>query len=75
MGILIDTNVLSELHKGARCDPHVTDWYAGVSESDIYVSVIVLGEIRRGTELLPFKTGSFPVALFAPSQKPFVAVT
>jgi len=52
MGLLIDTNVLSELRKGARCDPHVTDWYAGVSESDIFVSVIVLGEIRRGTELL-----------------------
>ena len=52
MGLLIDTNVLSELRKGARCDPHVTDWYAGVSESDIFVSVIVLGEIRRGTDLL-----------------------
>ena len=52
MGFLIDTNVLSELRKGVRCDPHVREWYAGVSESDIYLSVIVLGEIRRGAELL-----------------------
>lgn len=52
MGLLIDTNVLSELRKKERCDPRVRDWFAGISESDIYVSVIVLGEIRRGAELL-----------------------
>lgn len=52
MGFLIDTNILSELRKGQRCDPQVRAWYEGIAESDIYVSVIVLGEIRRGTELL-----------------------
>lgn len=52
MGFLIDTNVLSELRKKERCDPRVRDWYAGIAESDIYISVVVLGEIRRGAELL-----------------------
>ncbi|MBK7953624.1 MAG: type II toxin-antitoxin system VapC family toxin [Candidatus Accumulibacter sp.] len=52
MGFLIDTNVLAELRKGERGDPGVQAWYAGISSSDIYVSVIVLGEIRRGAELL-----------------------
>lgn len=52
MGFLIDTNVLAELRKGQRGDPGVRAWFDGVDESSIHVSVIVLGEIRRGTELL-----------------------
>ena len=52
MGFLIDTNILAELRKRERCNPSVCHWYAGVAESDIYISVIVLGEIRRGVELL-----------------------
>lgn len=52
MGYLIDTNILAELRKGERGDQHVRAWYSGISASDIYVSVIVLGEIRRGAELL-----------------------
>lgn len=52
MGFLIDTNILSELRKGERGDQRVRTWYSGISASDIHVSVIVLGEIRRGAELL-----------------------
>lgn len=52
MGFLIDTNILSELRKGERADQQVRTWYASISVSDIQVSVIVLGEIRRGAELL-----------------------
>ena len=52
MGFLIDTNVLSELRKGQRACPHVTAWYASVAEEDIYLSVLVVGEIRRGIENL-----------------------
>lgn len=52
MGFLIDTNILSELRKGERADQQVRTWYASISVSDIHVSVIVLGEIRRGAELL-----------------------
>ncbi len=52
MGFLIDTNILAELRKHKRSNPGVCHWYAGVKESEIYISVIVLGEIRRGVELL-----------------------
>ena len=52
MEFLIDTNVLAELRKGDRGDPGVQAWCTGIASSDIYVSVVVLGEIRRGAELL-----------------------
>lgn len=49
---LVDTNVLSELRKGVRCDPAVARWADGVSDESMYTSVLVLGEIRRGVERL-----------------------
>ena len=50
MNYLLDTNVISEIRKGDRCNRHVADWYAGIGDRDIYLSVLVLGEIRRGVE-------------------------
>ena len=50
MTYLVDTNVFSELRKGDRCDPHVAGWFAGVDEEDLNLSVLVIGEIRRGIE-------------------------
>ncbi len=50
MSYLIDTNVISELHRGVRCDPNVLRWKSGVADDDLYVSVLVLGEIRKGVE-------------------------
>jgi hypothetical protein len=47
---LIDTNVISELRKGARTDRHVVDWFAGLAEDDLYLSVLTIGEIRKGIE-------------------------
>lgn len=49
-GFLIDTNVLSELRKESRCDPSVRDWIARTDAEELFVSVLVLGEIRRGIE-------------------------
>ncbi len=51
MSFLIDTNIVSEIRKGNRCDPAVAAWWAGVAEDDLRVSVLVLGEIRKGVEL------------------------
>jgi toxin FitB len=48
---LIDTNIISEVRKGDRCDPHVSAWYASISDGDIFLSTLVLGEIRKGIEL------------------------
>ncbi|HKA36964.1 MAG TPA: type II toxin-antitoxin system VapC family toxin [Thermoanaerobaculia bacterium] len=50
MSYLIDTNVLSELRKGARCDARVARWFGGLPSDDIYLSVLAVGEIRRGVE-------------------------
>lgn len=52
MSYLVDTNILSELRKGGRCDPHVSAWLDGVRPAELFVSVLSLGEIRRGIELL-----------------------
>jgi len=49
---LIDTNVISELRKGTRTNAHVARWYASVDANDLYLSVLVLGEIRKGVEKL-----------------------
>ena len=51
MKYLVDTNVISEIRKGARCNPGVSAWYATVTDEDLCLSVLVLGEIRKGIEL------------------------
>lgn len=50
MSYLIDTNVISEVRKGAKCDPNVAAWWSSVDDAEIYLSVLVLGEIRKGIE-------------------------
>jgi predicted nucleic acid-binding protein len=47
---LLDTNVISEIPKGSDSNPHVAGWYDSIDEASIYVSVLVLGEIRKGIE-------------------------
>ncbi|MBV9739121.1 MAG: type II toxin-antitoxin system VapC family toxin [Hyphomicrobiales bacterium] len=51
MSYLFDTNIISEIRKGARSDPHVSAWYASIADEDIFLSTLVLGEIRKGIEL------------------------
>ncbi|MGO8834377.1 MAG: type II toxin-antitoxin system VapC family toxin [Roseiarcus sp.] len=51
MSYLIDTNIISEVRKGDRCDPHVSAWYASIADDDLFLSTLVLGEIRKGAEL------------------------
>jgi len=48
---LIDTNIISEVRKGARCDTRVSAWYASIADEDLFLSTLVLGEIRKGVEL------------------------
>ena len=49
---LLDTNVLSELRKGERADPGVRQWVEGLPDEELFTSVVVVGELRRGVELL-----------------------
>lgn len=51
MRSLIDTNVISEIRKGVRCDPKVSAWYSSLEDGDLFLSTLVLGEIRRGIEM------------------------
>lgn len=48
---LLDTNVLSEVRKPRR-DPGVDRWLQGVRVEDLFLSVLTLGEVRRGIERL-----------------------
>lgn len=49
---LLDTNVVSELRKGTRADAGVSAWIASIDDRELYLSVLVLGEIRQGVERL-----------------------
>lgn len=50
MSYLLDTNVISELRKGERADTNVKKWFGGLEAGEIYLSVLTIGEIRRGVE-------------------------
>lgn len=50
MNYLLDTNIISEVRKGAKCNPNVAAWYDSIDDGDVYLSVLVLGEIRKGIE-------------------------
>ena len=52
MGYLIDTNVLSEAVKSAA-DPGVREWLGSLPTTRGFLSVLTLGEITRGVELVP----------------------
>ncbi len=51
-GSLLDTNVISELVK-PKPDPAVTRWIDATDESLLFLSVLTLGEIRKGIVSLP----------------------
>jgi hypothetical protein len=50
LSYLLDTNVISELRKGKRADPGVSNWFDGIDDREIHLSVLTIGEIRRGVE-------------------------
>jgi predicted nucleic acid-binding protein len=50
LNYLIDTNIISEVRKGRRCDPNVASWYEKIEDASLYLSVLVIGEIRKGIE-------------------------
>lgn len=51
MSYLLDTNVLSELRKPAPA-ASVEAWFRAVPSAKLYLSVLVIGEIRQGVERL-----------------------
>lgn len=46
---LIDTNTFSDAHKGV---PEPVRWLTSIDPTQVFISVITLGEIERGIELI-----------------------
>lgn len=51
-GFLLDTNCISEVMR-PHPEPRVLEWMEGTDERLLYLSVLTLGEIRRGVASLP----------------------
>jgi predicted nucleic acid-binding protein len=52
MKYLLDTNVIPEL-VARQPDPRVVQWLDSLDPNSIYLSVITIGELRKGIEKLP----------------------
>lgn len=51
-GFLLDTNVVSELVK-PKPEPNVVTWIQATDESLLFLSVLTIGEVRKGISSLP----------------------
>jgi len=51
-GYLLDTNVISELTK-VQPEAKVVSWFHATNEELFYLSVLTIGEIRKGIDSLP----------------------
>jgi predicted nucleic acid-binding protein len=51
-GFLLDTNCVSELVR-VKPEPRVLEWMEAAEESLLHLSVLTLGEIRKGLAALP----------------------
>ncbi len=63
MNYLIDTNIISEVRKGRRCNSNVASWYQKIEDKSLYLSVLVIGEIRKGIERVRLKDAAKANAL------------
>lgn len=52
MSFLLDTNVVSEMRKGGNANPAVANWFAVNRDEGFFLSALVVGEIRKGIEML-----------------------
>jgi hypothetical protein len=54
---LIDTNVISEYRKKNNANPGVNKFFknANLQGTDLFISVITIGELRRGVELIRYR--------------------
>ena len=52
MNYILDTNVVSEL-VAREADPKVINWIDSIDSESVFLSVITIGEIKKGIEKLP----------------------
>jgi len=50
VSLLLHTNIVSELRKGERANPRVRDWFESIDDFEIHLSVLTVGELRRGID-------------------------
>lgn len=50
MSYLLDSNIVAELRKRERANVGVRQWFAGVDDVELFLSVLTVGELRRGIE-------------------------
>lgn len=62
-GYLVDTNVVSELRKRERANAGVRRWFDSCEPDDLFISVLVVGELRHGVELIRRRDGAAARAL------------
>lgn len=58
---LVDTNVISEARKGKKANPGVLRFFQTIDPTELYLSAITIGEIRRGQENIRHR-GDLPQA-------------
>ena len=52
MNYILDTNVVSEL-VARKVDPKVINWIDNIDSESVFLSVITIGELKKGIEKLP----------------------
>jgi len=52
MNYILDTNVVSEL-VARKADPKVINWIDSIDSESVFLSVITIGELKKGIEKLP----------------------
>lgn len=62
---LIDTNVISEARKKSKANPGVIEFFNRVASAGepVYLSVVTVGELRRGIELIRLRGDAEQAAL------------
>ena len=51
-GFLLDTNIPSEIIR-SRPEPRVNAWFLSHNEATFHLSVVTIGELRKGLTILP----------------------
>ncbi|MBL8512982.1 MAG: type II toxin-antitoxin system VapC family toxin [Betaproteobacteria bacterium] len=69
MSYLLDTNVVSELVK-PRPDRYVLEWFARTPDHALHISVLTLGEIRKGVEKIADRTRREKLRLWLENDLP-----
>lgn len=58
VNFLLDTNIVLEIRKREKCNANVAEWFETVEENEIFLSVLTLGEIRKGIERISPKNNN-----------------